>query len=84
MPRENVELVRGMGSFEDYRVEIEDLVDAGDSVVVIQRETAVHKGSAVGIDRRTATVYTVQNGKAIGIDNYLEPAEALEAVGLRE
>jgi ketosteroid isomerase-like protein len=73
-----------MGTFENYEVEVEDLVDAGDRVVVIQHETAIHKASAAGIDRRTASIYTIRDGRAVMIDNYLDPEEALEAVGLRE
>ena len=71
-----------MGSFDDYQIEIEDIVDAGERVVVIQRERAVHRHSATPIDRRTASVYTIENGRAVRIDHYLEPREALEAAGV--
>jgi ketosteroid isomerase-like protein len=65
-------------------VELEEVIDAGDRVVAIQHETAIHKASSAGIDRRTASIYTIRDGRAVRIDNYLDPAEALEAAGLSE
>jgi uncharacterized protein len=73
-----------VGSFEDYKVTPERFIDAGDAVVVIQHEVAIHKGSGSGIDRRQASVYTMRNGKAIRIDHYLDIPKALEAAGLSE
>ena len=77
-------LTEWMGSFEDYRVEVEDVKDGGDRVVAIQHETAIHKESRAGIDRRTASIYTIRDSRVIRIDNYLEPSDALEAAGLSE
>jgi uncharacterized protein len=72
-----------IGAFEGYTVKPERFIDAGDNVVVIQRETAQHKGTETGIDRRTASVYTMRGGRAIRIDHYLDIPKALEAAGLQ-
>ena len=73
-----------VGSFEDYKVTPERFIDAGDKVVVIQHEVAMHRGSDAGIDRRQASVYTMRDGKAVRIDHYLDIPKALEAAGLSE
>ena len=73
-----------IGAFEDYTVKPERFLDAGDKVVVIQRETARHKGTETVIDRRQASVYTMQGGRAVRIDHYLDIPKALEAVGVSE
>jgi ketosteroid isomerase-like protein len=73
-----------MGAFEDYTIKPERFIDAGDRVVVIQRETARHKGTDTGIDRRQASVYTMRDGKAVRIDHYLDIPKALEAADVQE
>ena len=73
-----------IGAFEDYTVKPERFIDAGDKVVVIQRESARHKGTDAGIDRRQASVYTMRGGRAVRIDHYLDIPKALEVAGLRE
>jgi uncharacterized protein len=73
-----------MGAFEDYTIKPERFIDAGDRVVVIQRETAWHKGTDTGIDRRQASIYTMRDRRAIRIDHYLDIPQALEAAGLSE
>jgi ketosteroid isomerase-like protein len=73
-----------MGAFEDYTIKPERFIDAGDRVVVIQRESARHKGTDTGIDRRQASVYTMRGRRAVRIDHYLDIPKALEAAGLKE
>jgi ketosteroid isomerase-like protein len=72
-------------SFDSYRFEIEDLRDAGgDKVVAVLREQARGKTSGVKVDRRSGWVFTFRDGKVLRMEIYLEPLEALEAVGLSE
>jgi ketosteroid isomerase-like protein len=75
-------LMEFIGAFDDYTVEPERFIDAGDKVVVISHETARHKGSDVGIDRRQASVYTMRGGKAVRIDHYLDIDKGLQAAGV--
>jgi ketosteroid isomerase-like protein len=77
-------LAEWMGAFEDYKVEAEQFLDAGDRVVVVQHEVARHKGSDSGIDRRTASIWTLRDGRTLRIDNYLDVPDALEAAGLSD
>jgi ketosteroid isomerase-like protein len=78
-------LARVYEAFEDYRPEVEDLLDAGDKVITLAIEHG--RGRASGLvaeSRRTAHVWTMRAGKAVRLDLYLERSEALRAVGLEE
>jgi ketosteroid isomerase-like protein len=71
-----------LGDFQTYAQEI---IDVGDSRVLAI--TVVHgEGRASGIpfDFRSATVYTLRDGRIVRVEAYDTKVEALEAVGLRE
>jgi ketosteroid isomerase-like protein len=70
-------------AFEDYRPEVEDLLDAGDKVITLAIEHARGRGSGAMVEaRRTAHVWTMRANKAVRLDLYLDRATALEAAGL--
>jgi ketosteroid isomerase-like protein len=73
-----------VGEWDDYRFEVEDVIDAGDRVVAIVRDEGRGKSSGVKLERRHAEVWTVRDGKVIRIEPYDHKAEALAAVGLDE
>jgi ketosteroid isomerase-like protein len=73
-----------LGTWEDYRQEQDEFVDAGDEVVVAVREYGRGKGSGLALERRTFGVWTIRDGKVARIRFYTTMAEALEAVGLSE
>jgi ketosteroid isomerase-like protein len=70
-------------AFEDYRPEIESLLDAGDRVVTLAIEHGRGRGSGVAVaSASTAHVWTMRDGRAVRLDLYLDRGRALEAVGL--
>lgn len=72
-------------SFDYYHFEIEDLRDAGDDkVVAVLHERARGKASGLKVDRRSGWVATFRDGKVLGFEIYLDPANAVEAGALRE
>jgi ketosteroid isomerase-like protein len=72
-------------AFEDYRPEVEGLLDAGDKVITLAIEHGRGRGSGAAVEaRRTAHVWTMRANKAIRLDLYLDRSDALEAVGLPE
>jgi ketosteroid isomerase-like protein len=74
-----------LGTWEDYRQEIDEVIDLGeDEVVVVLREFGRGKGSGIEVERPTAGVWTLRDGKAVRIRFYAGKAEALEAAGLSE
>jgi len=75
---ENVEI------WEEHRIEPVRFVDGGERVVVIQHEYQRGKGSGVEVEIDTATVFDLRGGLILRIQPYMNPAAALEAVGLPE
>ena len=71
-----------VGTWEDYRQERDEPIDAGDEVILPTREYGRGKGSGVALERPTFGVWTMRAGKAVRIRFYSTLAEALEAVGL--
>jgi ketosteroid isomerase-like protein len=70
--------------WESYRVEVEDVIDAGDQAVVLIRDFGRQRGSAAEVSILGAAVWTVREGKIARAEFYADRTEALEAVGLSE
>jgi len=62
----------------------ERFIDAGDRVVVIAEWRGRGKTSGVFTNLRYGTVLTLREAKITSMISYTDPAEALEAAGLRE
>jgi ketosteroid isomerase-like protein len=71
-------------AWEQWTMETEWFVDAGDRVIYVFQMNAKGKGSGVALSRRDAMVWTIRDEKAVRIDYYNSEAQALEAVGLSE
>ncbi len=69
-------------AFEEIRFEVEDLTDAGDSVVVGLRMTATGKVTKIPVEQRNAGVWTVVDGKVSRIETYVSLEEAFRAAGI--
>jgi ketosteroid isomerase-like protein len=75
------------GLFEtwaDFTLKAEELIPAGDSVLVSVRQQGVARISGVPTDEHYFTVWSFRGRKVIRIENFRERAQALEAAGLRE
>jgi ketosteroid isomerase-like protein len=71
--------------FEDWSVRVERLIDAGDDRVVgLVHQSATGKGSGAPVEWQFGQVWELKDGRVIRTRNYDNPAEALEAAGLRE
>jgi ketosteroid isomerase-like protein len=71
-------------AFEDYRVETEDFIEAGEAVVVPVRISGRGRASGVEQEARVAHLWALRNGKVIRGQAYRTTEEALKAAGLRE
>ena len=71
-------------AFDDYRVEPEEFVDAGDSVVVVVSISGRGRESGLELEMRVAHLWTVRNGKVDHGDVYRTKEEALAAAEKRE
>src|SRR6185437_14400588 len=63
--------------YEDFRVEAEEYVDAGDAIVVVAHAHGTARGSGMQMDQRLAQAWTVRDGKPVRMEQYPSRAEAL-------
>ena len=72
-------------TFDDFRAEPVELIDAGeDQVVAVLRIMGRAKLSGVETDLTYAALYTIRDGKIARGREYWTKDQALEAAGLRE
>ena len=71
-------------AWDGWEIEVEAYIDAGERVVAIVKQRGRSKGSGITVDMRFAQVWTFRDGRAIRMQMYASPDEALEAAGLRE
>ena len=71
-----------MGTFE-WRFEADELIDAGDAVIVVARLIARGRESGAEVTDPMVMVYGFRDGRVISGDAYKTKREALEAAGLR-
>lgn len=71
--------------FDDLRVEVEDVIDAGDgeTVVMMLRIAGVASHTRIPIDETWAAVWKIRDGKLVQAQGYISRREALRAAGLR-
>jgi ketosteroid isomerase-like protein len=60
-------------------IEAEEMIDAGDSVVVAVRQRGIGKGSGVATDFRYFQVWSFRGPKVVRLESIRERAEALQA-----
>jgi ketosteroid isomerase-like protein len=75
---------RYWGTWDEYRIDAEELIDAESSVVVVVHEQGRGRGSGIPFDRRWAQVWTFRRGRISRWGLFQDKAAALEAAGLRE
>jgi ketosteroid isomerase-like protein len=70
-------------AFDDFTADVEEYIDAGESIVVVTHWRATGRGSGLSIDLDSADVYDFADGKIIRATvGYADRAAALEAVGV--
>jgi ketosteroid isomerase-like protein len=70
--------------FDDMRITIEEIVDAGDDrLVVVVRVMGRGKGSGATVEQRNGQIWKFANGTIARIDSYLPPSDAFAAARLR-
>jgi ketosteroid isomerase-like protein len=72
------------GTWDDWRWEIEELIDAGDRVLMVVHESGRGKGSGVDVVQQTFWVYTLRSGQIVHAKVLVDRSQALEAAGLQE
>jgi ketosteroid isomerase-like protein len=75
---------READAWDRQRIEPERLIDAGDRVVVFQREYQRGRSSGLELVVETAAVVDLRNGRVVLIQGYMDRPAALRAAGLSE
>jgi uncharacterized protein len=75
---------RWQEAYPDLTVEPLEAKGSGDRVFLWVRFTGHGAASGVPMEMELAHVYTMRDGKAAQVVEYMDKAEALEAAGLRE
>jgi ketosteroid isomerase-like protein len=73
-----------MEEFNDFWFESEEVIDAGDKVVLLWRQGGEGKASGVRVEQDGATVFSLRDGLISRAWVHLDREEALEAAGLRD
>jgi ketosteroid isomerase-like protein len=77
-------LAEWLEGFDDWSVEIEEAIDAGDLVVTIVRQRGKAKHGGPPVEMRLAQVWTFRDGLIARMNMYADREEALDAAGLSE
>src|SRR6476620_5669896 len=67
------------GTWDDWEWEIEELIDCGDRVLMVMRESGRGRGSGVHVVQQTFFVYALRDGQIVRVTILVDRAQALEA-----
>jgi ketosteroid isomerase-like protein len=67
-----------------YRTSIDELIDAGERVVLLLRDHGRREGMDAEVEIIAASIATVREGKLARWEDYADRAKALEAAGVAE
>lgn len=70
--------------WSEWSLELEEVLDAGDQVVVVTHLTATGGASGVTVDRHDSLVYGFRDGKIARIDYFNSRQQGLERAGLAQ
>jgi ketosteroid isomerase-like protein len=71
-------------AWDRQRIQPERLIDAGDQVVVFQREHQRGRSSGLELVDETAALIDLRDGRVVRIQGYMDRAAALRAAGLSD
>ncbi len=71
-----------LDAWAEHRIDIEEIIDAGDDLVVAMHLVGRGKGSGVEADVRLYPHIKLRDGQAVYVYEHQDRAEALKAVGL--
>jgi ketosteroid isomerase-like protein len=69
------------GAWDDWRLEIQEIYDAGDKVVVVVHQRGRGRATGMAVDMVFAQTWTIRDGRLTRMDMYSDPSDALKAVG---
>jgi ketosteroid isomerase-like protein len=67
--------------FENFAVNPEEIIDGGDTIVMLGRYTGTFKATGKAINLQAAHVWRLQNAKVTGFQQYVDTFGAARAAG---
>jgi ketosteroid isomerase-like protein len=71
-----------VGTWDDYRFELTELVDCGSTVFAAGRQTGRGRGSGVEVSEEIFSVWTLRDGLVVRQQTFRDRAQASEAAGV--
>lgn len=68
--------------WNDYRVNIEQVIDGGENVVVLGRYTATNKSTGKPLDAQFVHVWSLRDGKIVRFQQYADTAQFARVTGV--
>jgi len=72
---------RCIGEWDGFTVTIDEILDAGDTVVALGRYSGTYKATGAPIDAQLAHVWRIEGGKAARFQQYADTAQVARATG---
>ena len=69
-------------AFESFRIEVDEMVDAGDNVVSLVRQIGIPKSANAEIESQGAAVWMIREGRLRRVEFHLDRGAALRAAGI--
>jgi ketosteroid isomerase-like protein len=69
-------------AWDDWQIEIDEFVDAGERVLVRGKQRGRGKETGVLVEQPLCLVYLMRDGKAVEVRAFFDEGQALEAAGL--
>jgi ketosteroid isomerase-like protein len=74
-----------LSAWKDFKAEPEEIIDAGEQVLVLEKVGGRGHGSGAPAEGlRSASLFTLREGRVVRLVQYTNRAEAFEAAGLGE
>ena len=70
-----------MNTWKDFRFEVREVVEAGDDVILVVRETALGRGSGAPMEHDYAQRWTFRDGRVVNAKSYASKADAVREAG---
>jgi ketosteroid isomerase-like protein len=71
-----------LSAWDEYGIQVDELIDAGDQVVVVMRLRG--RTNELELDEARSSLLTLRDGRIVRIEPFASKDGALEAAGLRE
>jgi ketosteroid isomerase-like protein len=68
-----------LAAWEDFRAKPDEVIDHGDNILVLNSISGRGRGSGADVSARTATLWTVENGRVVRLALYWDTALARAA-----